>query len=234
MGGQYKFSEEIRDFIKNNAWGISSKALTNLINTKFNKNFTETQVAAYKHRNKIKCGVNIGSFQKGHKDFTKNHIAHNKLPVGSERLNNNFIDIKIAQPDVWVRKHRYIWEQAYGKIPKGHLIIFLNNDKKDIRLENLALISRTEQGLINLKRRKFSDADMTKLSILTTRLEIELSKKQDSRHFKNPTIKKVEKLLNKGLSKEQIANKLNISVKTVKTYIDTFKRLKRYEENLKK
>lgn len=38
--------------------------------------------------------------------------------------------------------HRQIWEQHRGPIPKGWLIYFLNGDKSDVRLENLAAIPR--------------------------------------------------------------------------------------------
>ena len=40
-------------------------------------------------------------------------------------------------------KHRYLWEAAYGPIPKGMYIDHINGVRHDNRLENLRLVDRT-------------------------------------------------------------------------------------------
>ena len=42
-------------------------------------------------------------------------------------------------------KHRWLWEQAYGAIPKGHCVQFLDGDTTNCVLDNLYLISRARQ-----------------------------------------------------------------------------------------
>ncbi len=37
-----------------------------------------------------------------------------------------------------------MWERAHGLIPVRHCVIFINGDSRDIRLDNLACISRRE------------------------------------------------------------------------------------------
>lgn len=54
------------------------------------------------------------------------------------------------------RRPRAIYEEHYGKIPKGFVIYHLNKDKDDDRASNLIAISRAE-----LMRRNNSDANDT-------------------------------------------------------------------------
>jgi len=39
-------------------------------------------------------------------------------------------------------KHREIWQESHGEIPKGYVVHILNGDKRDTRLENLAAVPR--------------------------------------------------------------------------------------------
>lgn len=48
---------------------------------------------------------------------------------------------KHRAPYQWEKKHLLIWERAYGKIPKGNKIVFLNSDTLDCRLDNLFIVS---------------------------------------------------------------------------------------------
>lgn len=78
--------------------------------------------------------------------FKKGQRPQNHKDVGSERVTKDgYIEIKVAEPNKWRLKHRVVWEQAYGKIPPRHNIQFRNGNSKDIRLENLYMISQAEQ-----------------------------------------------------------------------------------------
>ncbi len=46
----------------------------------------------------------------------------------------------------YILEHRYIWEQAFGPIPKGIILHHLNGDKTDNRLENLCALHRNEHN----------------------------------------------------------------------------------------
>ena len=78
--------------------------------------------------------------------FKKGRINENKREVGSERVNvYGYIEIKVAEPNRWRLKHRIIWEQVYGEIPKGYNVQFKNHNRQDCRIENLYLICRADQ-----------------------------------------------------------------------------------------
>ena len=79
--------------------------------------------------------------------FKKGMKPHNWRPDGSQRLDKDgFTMIKINGK--YVLKHRYIYEQEHGKIPKGHCVAFKDGNKSNIRIDNLELITFQE----NMKR----------------------------------------------------------------------------------
>lgn len=81
---------------------------------------------------------NSGSFQKGHR-------PKNWMPTGAERVNGDgYLDVKIAEPNVWRAKHRLLWVAEYGPIPTGLILTFKDGDKRHCALENLELITRQE------------------------------------------------------------------------------------------
>ena len=86
-----------------------------------------------------------GRFQKGQK-------AHNVKPVGYERIDKDgYVFVKVEMGRKLVPKHRWVWEQAHGKIPKGHIIAFRDGNKQNCALENLQMMSLYENGLRHLR-----------------------------------------------------------------------------------
>ncbi len=78
--------------------------------------------------------------------FKKGHIPYNHHPIGSERIDKDgYIMVKVGEPSKWKLKHRYIWEQMYGKIPKGCNIQFKDGNRLNVSIENLYIINRKVQ-----------------------------------------------------------------------------------------
>lgn len=78
--------------------------------------------------------------------FKKGQRCWNHKEVGSERVNvDGYIEVKVAEPNKWRLKHRVVWEQHNGEIPKGCNVQFRNGNALDCSIGNLYLISRAEQ-----------------------------------------------------------------------------------------
>lgn len=78
--------------------------------------------------------------------FKSGQPSWNKKPVGHERVDKDgYLWVKVAEPSVFKQKHRVIWEQHNGTIPKGYNVQFRNGNPLDCNINNLYLISRTEQ-----------------------------------------------------------------------------------------
>lgn len=78
-------------------------------------------------------------------------------PIGTEHDYGNIIRVKVSNlsrkecekwQDIWVAKHRYVWEQAYGPIPEDHCIIFVDGNSKNCELSNLRCIPLTYKTLM--------------------------------------------------------------------------------------
>lgn len=69
-------------------------------------------------------------------------------PVGYECVRKNhgrpYVYIKVAKGKKMVMKHRWVWEQANGPIPKGHNIVFIDGNTLNCSLENLRMVSLSE------------------------------------------------------------------------------------------
>jgi len=72
------------------------------------------------------------------------------MPIGSTRLIDGYryrkvSDVpKVAYTVNWKPEHVLLWTAAHGSVPPRSVIVFGNGDKADIRIENLACISRRE------------------------------------------------------------------------------------------
>ncbi|WP_222862507.1 HNH endonuclease signature motif containing protein [Bacteroides pyogenes] len=78
--------------------------------------------------------------------FRKGHIPANHKPVGYERTTRDgYIEVKVAEPNVFRLKHRLIWEHHHGKIPPGHNVQFRDGNRGNTSIGNLYLISRSHQ-----------------------------------------------------------------------------------------
>lgn len=70
-------------------------------------------------------------------------------PIGAERISKDGYRERKINDDLplqkrWRGVHLILWEAAHGRLPTGHAIIFVNGDRADVRLDNLACITRRE------------------------------------------------------------------------------------------
>lgn len=81
--------------------------------------------------------------------FKKGQQPHNTRYDGHERLTKDgYTEIRI-KAGKYIYKHRLVYENAFGKIPKGMLIVFKDGNKQNITLENLELITLKENAIRN-------------------------------------------------------------------------------------
>ncbi len=121
---------------------------------------------------KAYMGANATSFKKG-------NLPHNTRSEGETRLDKEgYVLVKIAHKK-WIRKHRVIWEQAHGEIPKGYLIRIKDGNKENYSLDNMELITMADNMRLNTMHRFPTELKQT--IKLLKKLKKKINEKQDSR-----------------------------------------------------
>lgn len=146
-----------QQFIADNVNGRTTMELTELFNNHFNKNISENTIRNYKKYHKLRSGINT--------KFKKNSIPYNKKNNGEEfKSGEGYIFIKIKNK--WIHKHRYIYEQHFGKIPDDCSVIFADQDKSNFNLENLILVINKDKLTAKNKHLFFQDGELTRTGLL--------------------------------------------------------------------
>lgn len=199
MGG---YPQEVKDYIFANYKGIGPKAMTELVNEKFGTQYRKNQMKGFYANHKLNSGL-TGRFEKGHvpankgthpptvgrmaeTQFKKGGLPPNTKPIGYERITRDgYTEVKIAmRPDRkngiknFILKHRLVWEQANGPIPKGYNIIFKDGDKTNCDIDNLALISKTENLTMMRRGLRSEDPQLTETGVLIARAEVTMRKRR--------------------------------------------------------
>lgn len=80
--------------------------------------------------------------------FKKGHLPHNTKPIGYERIDSKdgYVYVKVSMSGKMVAKHRYVWEQANGKVPDGYVVSFRDGNRRNCDLSNLYLLSREDNA----------------------------------------------------------------------------------------
>lgn len=174
----HRWTDEQVEYLKEIAEGRSRKEITKLFNEKFNLDLPFEKVRDYMNNNGIKNNLDT-RFKKGYL-VKEQKIKDLRKPIGTETTwVNGYKRIKISEKK-WVYKHHYIWEQHHGEIPKGYSVIFLDKNKENFNINNLAVVSRKELLFINNKGFLKEDTDLSKVGVTLAKLMMkakELEKK---------------------------------------------------------
>ena len=185
------WSDEEKAYLKEIVVGRSHKEITELMNEKFEYQFEVKQIKNAIKRYKLNTG-RTGYFPKGNipfnkgtkglckankTSFKKGHIPSNSRPVGSERVNvDGYTEIKVSEPNKFRLKQRVLYEQYHNvKLSKDEIIIFLDQDKGNFNIDNLAKVTRHQLLQLNKNRLIKDNAELTKAGINIANILIKLN-----------------------------------------------------------
>lgn len=140
----------IRKFLKRNNLVVPksvsnkfrSQALFNLGREPFNKGM---KVHEYMTPEAIEKAKKT-RFQKGH--TPANSKKNGAVSWRKGGTNEKYKYIRISKAN-WKLEHHVNWEKVHGKVKKGNIICFIDGDTKNTNIENLKMISRSENMFEN-------------------------------------------------------------------------------------
>ena len=180
---QHKWTNEEKEYLTQIYKKNDYDTILKMMNDKFECSFNRNQIISFMKRNKLKSEAikNNGRFSKGmtpwnkglsympnNKEtrFQKGNIPHCHREVGEERIDKyGYVQIKVAEPNVWDLKHRVIYKEHYGEIPDGHNIIFADGNKMNFDIDNLIAVSKSEMLILNNNNLRFEDKELTKVGV---------------------------------------------------------------------
>ena len=106
-GRKKTYSQEMIGFIRAESGAMSDSELCEAINERFNLSTSRQSVKSLRR----------------YYGISKSRDKWKPYPVLTERTGKNgYVKIKNAA-GIWVYKHTFLYEQAHGKVPKGHNVI---------------------------------------------------------------------------------------------------------------
>lgn len=198
-GDEGLFNKKQKDFIKANAEGLTNKELADLVNATFGVSVTARQMNTWKKNHGVVSGLDF-RFKKGSEpankgkkglynvggnrtSFKPGQRALNYKPVGSERIDRDgYTLIKVSDDGPWHKrwrhKHKVIWEERHGPVPKGHVVLFADQNKRNFDPDNLIMIKQKQLSVLNTKGLLHNDADLTRTGIIMADIYLKIGERK--------------------------------------------------------
>ena len=160
-----KYTKEFEEFVRANVNKYTKEDLRLLLQDKYNIKISSQALRRYLNRHHI---------ENKYIDYKKYNVRNvSKCSIGTERTTKEGTFIKVAQPDVWRRKTKVMYEKYHNcKLEDNDYVIFLNQDRNDFSKENLMTVSHREMSFLYNSKTFSSNPKLTKLGVLAAKLTI--------------------------------------------------------------
>ena len=192
--------DEIKAYVYQNYHGVGPARMAKRIEDVFGLNVDANVMRAFYKNRRLDSGLrgyekgnvpwNAG--MKGYKPpgsektrFRKGHLPVQTVAVGTERISRDgYLEVKVAMPNLWKYKHRIVWEQTHGEIPKGYVVVFKDQNRRNFSPDNLMCVSRRQLSILNhqLKLGPFPEINQTK-ELISRMIIMRKGAKKDEQHL---------------------------------------------------
>ena len=173
-GYQAKYlTNDMYEFLCENASSHTIKELVKMLKEQLNISIEKKQLAQYCIKMKIQY------------KYEKPNKSHNNIPTVNGTIVNktdgNYLKIKTGDHK-WEYLQRKVYEKYYDiKLKDDEYVIFLNQNRRDFRKENLKAITIKQSGdLCNYGDNLFStNSEVTKLALINSQLKLKIKEVYD-------------------------------------------------------
>lgn len=166
-----KTINEVLSFYKNNHLHSGLTGHFPKGNVSWTKGKTQEEICAGRPESLARCKATR---------FKKGHTPHNQMPVGAEMIKSNgFWYRKVGEPNKWKQLHRIRYEEVHGvKLKDNELVIFLDGNRDNMSPDNLVKITQRENQMMNRKKLRSHNAELTTTGLAVAKLQIAIEEKQ--------------------------------------------------------
>ena len=149
---RHSYTAEQEEWLRKNIGRYTYTELASLFNGQFGANVSGSKLSDKCIKQiHIKRNKNTGLFTK---ERAHSGDVANMRKIGTERTRAGYVWIKLSHTYTpgkksnadmckdWMPKHRYVYEQAHGKIPDGWIVVFLDRDRCNFSPDNLYAVPR--------------------------------------------------------------------------------------------
>lgn len=246
MRGRSKLFTPVQvQFLKDTYPKLRLPALVDAFNAEFSTEFKLTQIKAFLKNHGITCGrtghwgerpswnkgsAGTGLCKPNSGSFKKGDVPPNITELYTERTNRDgYIEIKVPLPNPYKKgqqtrymlKHRWLWEQANGPVPRSHAVVFIDGDRTHCELSNLELITRAELSALN--RFGYYDApeELRPTIRALAKLDATARRKQTADPSKTQTQQVLDQLANNAMTTRQVSAETGVAFFTAAHIIYT-------------
>ena len=202
MANLSKYSKEMSDWLKKHAIGRPYKDIAADFNKLFNTDISHKAIMQKCHNLGLFNGLTGGRFTKGHIPVNKGkkvseytyrkikktmfkpgHTPANHRPVGSERISTDgYTYIKTAEPNKWMAKHVFVWEQHFNQLNKNEALVFLDGNRQNCAITNLYKITRSELARLNQNHLLTDIPELNKSALRIAQLLAQIGERKNGNH----------------------------------------------------
>lgn len=172
----HRYSDEVYEFLYENASSHTNKELRKLLKEKFDLDVSKQAISTLCKRNNLKC------------KYENKNLSHSnkETHIGNITIKDGYYAIKTGKNvNQYEYLHRKIYEDYYNvKLSKDMCIIFLDGDRNNLDINNLRAIHKRSVNVLRNSKFYSNDAEITKMGCLMAELKIKMN---DIERSKNET-----------------------------------------------
>ena len=158
------YSNDMYEFLQENASSHTIKELVKIIKDKFNIDIENKKLAQYCIKMKIQY------------KYEKPKKSHSNIPTKNgtiiTKTDGDYLKVKTGNHK-WEYLQRKIYENYYNvKLPEDVYVVFLDQNRRNFNINNLKAISRRSSAIMSKDNLFSTEPRITKLGHLNSKLKI--------------------------------------------------------------